>query len=212
MMRPQTDGVGRWLSHVLTGMLIAWSWLSTTSAIGAQVLSEPVRVSVHTDVGTIELELDTARAPGTAQNFLRYVDAGLYENGTFYRSVRTDNQPNTDVLIEVIQGGMDRSRRDLAWPPIRLEGTGETGITHLDGVISMALAGPHTGRAEFFICIGDQPDLDEGGLRNRDGLGFAAFGRVTSGMDVVRAIQARPTDGQTLEEPVRILRMVRAPA
>jgi len=95
------------------------------------------------------------------------------------------------VKIEVIQGGIARARREDQLPPIRMESTGETGLRHLNGVLSIARAGPDTGRAEFFICIGDQPELDQGGRRNPDGWGFAAFGRVIGGMDVVRRIQTR---------------------
>lgn len=164
---------------------------------------------MRTEAGVIELEIDSARAPVTSANFLRYVDAQLYSGGTFYRAVRLDNQPDDSVRIEVVQGGMNRERREEAFPPIPLEGTASTGLHHRDGVISMARAGPNTALSAFFICIGNQPELDEGGMRNPDGLGFAAFGRVVRGMDVVRTIQAGATEGQTLEESVRILEVVR---
>jgi len=196
-------------------VLLAAMSMGATQASGLQATpamqSSPtmVRVSIETDAGEIQLEIDVENAPVTALNFLHYVDEGLYDNGTFYRVVRADNQPDDDIRIEVVQAGMDRSRRDLAKPPIRLEGTSETGLRHLDGVISMARAGPDTGRAEFFICIGDQPELDEGGRRNPDGRGFAAFGRVIAGMDVVRAILHGPTEGQRLVRPIRIVRMER---
>ncbi len=169
-----------------------------------------IHVLIDTDAGHIEIALDSTAAPITVANFLRYVDAGLYDSGTFYRTVRPDNQPNDDVKIEVIQGGMNRSRRDEGFPPIPLEGTAETGIRHLDGTISMARSGPDTGRAEFFICVGDQPELDAGGARNADGFGFAAFGRVIHGMEVVREIQRREADdNQRLVDPVLIREMRR---
>lgn len=164
---------------------------------------------METDAGMIEISIDSASAPATAANFLLYVDAGLFDGGTFYRSVRADNQPDDSIKIDVIQGGMDRTRRGQAFDPIRLEGTGETGLRHLDGTISMARAGPNTARSAFFICIGDQPELNAGGHRNLDGLGFAAFGRITSGMEVVRSIQAMPADGQWLDAPVVIRRAFR---
>ncbi len=162
-------------------------------------------VIMQTDLGEIEIEIDTVRAPITTANFLRYVDAGYYTPGRFHRTVTPDNQPNNEVRIEVIQGGMERGRGLTAFPPIPLERTNVTGLTHRDGTISVARAGPDSGRSEFFICIGDQPELDFGGKRNADGQGFAAFGQVVRGMDVVRRIQASPADAQRLTPPVTIL-------
>lgn len=193
--------------------LLLFGALAASLACGSLPRGESsgfVRLTMRTDAGVIELEIDSARAPVTSANFLRYVDAQLYAGGTFYRAVRLDNQPDDSVRIEVVQGGMNRERRDEAFPPIPLEGTANTGLNHRDGVISMARgAGANTARSAFFICIGDQTELDEGGIRNLDGLGFAAFGRVVRGMDVVRTIQAGATEGQTLEESVRILEVVR---
>ena len=173
--------------------------LAALSPVAARSQSTVV-VHIETDFGTITAEIHTVRAPVTATNFLAYVDMGMYTGGTFYRAVRLDNQPNDDVKIEVIQGGTDRSRRDDQLPPIPMEPTGETGILHLDGVLSMARGGSDSARGEFFICIGPQPELDQGGRRNPDGWGFAAFGRVIEGMDVVRLIQAMETDGQYFPE------------
>jgi peptidyl-prolyl cis-trans isomerase A (cyclophilin A) len=161
-----------------------------------------VRVLLRTDRGSIELFVDTARAPRTAANFLRYVEAGRYDGGAFHRTVRPDNQPGQAVKIEVVQAGPAAGRPDFE--PIALERTSVTGLRHLDGTLSMARDGPDTATSDFFICIGDQPALDFGGRRNPDGQGFAAFGRVVRGMDVVRAIQAAPADGQHLAPPVRI--------
>jgi peptidyl-prolyl cis-trans isomerase A (cyclophilin A) len=164
------------------------------------------RVLMTTELGDIELEVDARNAPVTAANFLRYVREGAYDGGVFHRTVRPDNQPGQAVRIEVVQGGVDPAsgRRDHA--PIPLERTSVTGLRHVDGTLSMARAEPDSATSDFFICIGDQPELDEGGRRNPDGQGFAAFGRVTRGMDVVRRIQAAPSEGQTLTPPVRILR------
>ena len=171
--------------------------------------SDPVRVVVETDLGTFELEVDVDRAPITATNFLHYVDGGHYDGGTFYRTVHEDNQPNDSIRIAVIQAGRNRDAAADPFAPIALEGTSETGITHVDGTISMARAGPNTATHSFFIGIGDQPSLDFGGMRNADGQGFAAFGRVVAGMDVVRAIHRAPNEGQRLAPPVGIVRAYR---
>ena len=162
-------------------------------------------VLVETSLGAIVIEIDTIRAPVTGGNFLAYVDSGLYDGGRFYRTVTLQNQPDNDVLIEVIQGGIDPARWGDRFDAIVLERTNATGLQHLDGTISVARAGPDTGSSEFFVCIGDQPELDFGGARNPDGQGFAAFGRVVSGMDVVRRIQAQPAEGQQLVPLVGIV-------
>ena len=172
--------------------------------VAAQSQSTVV-IQIETALGLITAEIDTVRAPITATNFLRYVDMGMYSGSAFYRAVRLDNQPDNDFRIEVIQGGVAEDRRNNQLAPIRMEPTGETGVLHLDGVLSMARGGSDTARGEFFICIGPQPELDQGGRRNSDGWGFAAFGRVTVGMDVVRRIQARETDGQYFPEGEQVL-------
>jgi peptidyl-prolyl cis-trans isomerase A (cyclophilin A) len=161
-------------------------------------------VVLETDLGSIYVEIDPYRAPVTAGNFLHLVEQGVYTNSKFYRVVRTDNQPANPVKIEVIQGGLLEDTLIDRFRTIPHEITSETGIRHEDGVISMARNGPGTASTEFFICIGDQPSLDYGGARNPDGEGFAAFGRVTRGMEVVRAIQQMPDTAQILQQPVRI--------
>jgi peptidyl-prolyl cis-trans isomerase A (cyclophilin A) len=180
----------------------------------AMLLAQPAaaqslpRVVIQTSVGSIEVEVDTIHAPITGLNFLRYVDQGSYRGGRFHRTVRPDNQPDDKVKIEVIQGGLDPQRsKDAAAIP--LERTSETGLSHQDGTISMARDGPDTATSEFFICIGNQPELDSGGKRNPDGQGFAAFGRVVRGMDVVRSIQTARAQGQHLTPPIQILGIVR---
>ena len=165
-------------------------------------------VVIETSQGAIEVEVDQANAPVTAANFLKYVDAGHYDGGRFHRTVRLDNQPDKNVKIEVVQAGVDPRREKDAWPAIQLERTDKTGIKHKDGTLSMARDGADTATSDFFICVGDQPALDFGGARNPDGQGFAAFGRVVRGMDVVRRIQAAPADGQALTPPV-VIRSVR---
>ena len=172
----------------------------------------PVRVVMQTDLGEIEIEVDSSHAPVTASNFLKYVDAGLYNGGLFHRTVRPENQREKPVKIAVIQGAANASRKSEFFSPIALERTNKTGLAHKDGTISMARDGPDTAKDEFFICVGDQPELDFGGKRNPDGQGFAAFGRVVSGMDVVRRIQEAPANGETLRPPVKIQRVRRAPA
>jgi peptidyl-prolyl cis-trans isomerase A (cyclophilin A) len=169
------------------------------------------RVTVETELGQIVIEIDTVRAPITAANFLKYVDAELYDGGRFHRTVRTepDNQPQNAVKIDVIQAGANPARTIEYFQPLAHEPTSQTKLTHVDGVVSMARAQVNTARDQFFICIGDQRELDAGGKRNADGHGFAAFGRVVSGMDVVRRIHASPSSGQTLTPPVRILRIRR---
>jgi peptidyl-prolyl cis-trans isomerase A (cyclophilin A) len=167
------------------------------------------RVIIQTALGDIEVEIDTIHAPITSANFLRYVDLGFYRFGRFHRTVRADNQPKDKVKIAVIQGGLD-SLRVKDFPPIKLERTRVTHLLHKNGTISMARDGPDTATSDFFICVGDQPSLDFGGKRNPDGQGFAAFGRVVLGMDVVNRIHDSPAHGQALEPPVAIDGIVRA--
>lgn len=162
--------------------------------------SDVSRVTLDTARGAIEIELYSNSAPITVENFLRYVDGGYYDGASFYRTVSPSND-NGSPVISVIQGG--RGDAPSPFAPIEHETTQRTGVLHLDGTISMARGGPGTAASEFFICIGDQPALDFDALRNPDGLGFAAFGRVVSGMDVVRAIHAAPADASTDDEYVR---------
>jgi peptidyl-prolyl cis-trans isomerase A (cyclophilin A) len=169
----------------------------------------PARVVFQTALGTIEIELDAAQAPLSAANFLRYVDAGRYDGGRFHRTVTLGNQPQSPVKIEVIQAGGAEGTEKQDFPPVALERTRDTGLLHRNGTVSMARTGPETATSDFFICIGDQPSLDFGGKRNPDGQGFAAFGRVVKGMDVVHKIHAAPADGQSLKPPVQILRAKR---
>jgi peptidyl-prolyl cis-trans isomerase A (cyclophilin A) len=176
-----------------------------TSTAAAQTLP---RLVIQTALGDIEVEIDTVHAPITAANFLRYVDLGFYQFGRFHRTVRADNQADSKIKIAVVQAGLD-SLRVKDFPPIKLERTSVTKLRHEDGAISMARDGPDTATSDFFICVGDQPALDFGGKRNPDGQGFAVFGRVLLGMDVVQRIHAAPAKGQTLEPAVRILNIVR---
>lgn len=188
-------------------------WLSVLYLwVQAPVVAQ--RVRLETDAGPIVLQLYADKAPGTVANFLRYVDGKRYDGATFYRVVRLDNQATSPVKIEVIQGGVGPDTTRM-FPPIAQETTQKTGLKHLDGTVSLARGAPNSGASEFFICINDQPELDFGGKRNPDGQGFAAFGRVVEGMDVVRRIQQGetgqpgPTNAysnpmQLLKNPVRI--------
>ncbi len=177
--------------------------------LGATALAatpSPVRVVLTTELGEIVLELDAEHAPVSTANFLKYVNGGFYTNGVFHRTVTPNNQPQNKVKIEVVQAGANPEREKESFPPIALERTNKTGLKHLDGTLSMARDQPDTATSDFFICIGDQPELDFGGKRNPDGQGFAAFGKVIRGMDVVRKIQASPANGQKLNPPIFILK------
>jgi peptidyl-prolyl cis-trans isomerase A (cyclophilin A) len=164
-----------------------------------------VRVLMITEAGNIQMEIDVARAPISGANFLKYVDAGKYNGGRFHRTVRPDNQKDKAVPIEVIQAQSAAGGPGDLFPAVPLERTRDTGLLHKDGTVSLARAGVDTATDHFFICIGDQPALDYGGKRNPDGQGFAAFGRVVSGMEVVRKIQAAPAKGETLTPVIGII-------
>jgi peptidyl-prolyl cis-trans isomerase A (cyclophilin A) len=163
-------------------------------------------VVMATELGEIQVDLYLQQAPITTANFLKYVRRAADQGGSFYRTVTMANQPDKKIKIEVIQGGFTLEGIDSASiQPIPLERTNHTGVRHKNGTISMARSDPDSGSTEFFICIGDQPSLDYGGMRNPDGQGFAAFGTVTTGMDIVQRIQNSPANGQSLTPPVRIL-------
>jgi peptidyl-prolyl cis-trans isomerase A (cyclophilin A) len=170
-----------------------------------QESTQNVRVELETELGLILVELYPTQAPNTVANFLEYVDGGFFDGGTFHRTVHDGIQPNDSVLITVIQGDISLGRRRDRGEAIALERTSDTGLKHLDGTLSMARSGPDTATSSFFICIDDQPELDFGGRRNPDGQGFAAFGAVLEGIDVVRAITRSPAEGQSLSPPIRIL-------
>ncbi len=167
------------------------------------------KIQIQTQQGNITIELYPEQAPITVANFLKYIDEERLKEATFYRVVTPNNQPNSDIKIEVIQGGLFEDIHPDMLEPIAHETTKQTGILHKDGVISMARYGPGTATSEFFICVGDQPSLDFGGRRNGDGVGFAAFGKVIEGMDVVRKIQALPAKEQYLEPRLKILSVKR---
>ncbi|MFN0729101.1 peptidylprolyl isomerase [Polaribacter gochangensis] len=173
-------------------LVFAFSLISCNNTINCEI---------ETTDGTILVELYPNKAPNTVVNFLKYVDAGLYSNGSFFRVTTPENEATRDIKIEVIQGGKGEGKD---FDPIAIETTEKTGILHEDGTLSMARSGPNTATNNFFICINAQPSLDFGGKRNPDGFGFAAFGKVTKGMDIVREIQAKENKNQRLLEPVII--------
>lgn len=196
-----------WKAAMLMAVLPAASFAQAPEQSDA-----PVSVEIVTTIGVIFAQVFPEQAPVTAGNFLAYVDDALFDGGSFFRVVRLDNQPNDSVRIEVIQGGPDGPKvRDRLRSAIPLERTRDTGLRHDDGALSMARGGPDSARSQFFVTIGDQPSLDFGGNRNLDGQGFAVFGRVTEGMDIVRLIQSGESENQRLREPVGIVSIRRTP-
>jgi cyclophilin family peptidyl-prolyl cis-trans isomerase len=192
-----------------------WSYLDprrtasdvfTANTLGAA--AKP-RVQIETEKGNVLVELHADAAPLTVSNFLRYAENRFYDGGSFFRTVTPSNQPDNVVKIQVIQAEAAPAREAESFPPIPLERTRDTGLRHRDGTLSMARDGPDTAQSSFSICVGDQPELDFGGKRNPDGQGFAAFGRVIEGMDVVRQIHGSPASGQRLTPPIRIQRIIR---
>lgn len=181
-------------------------FIAAIASIRSTAETQHPHVVIETSMGSIEVELDARHAPKTTANFLRYVDEGHYTNGRFHRTVTMQNQPDKKVKIEVIQGGVGEAFANKDFHPIKLERTNKTHIHHKNGTISMARDGADTATSDFFICINDQPSLDFGGKRNPDGQGFAAFGHVVKGMDVVRKIQVEPSDkDQHLTPPIKII-------
>src|SRR5262245_59443176 len=195
--------------------LVAVGVLLAGAASPAPGLPQTTVVVFETQKGTIEVEVDGVHAPVTAANFLRYVDGGFFDGGLVNRAVRPDTTVRHDIEIQVIQFQIDEAREKDSFPPIALERTSVTGLKHVNGTISMARGGPDTATGSFSIVIGDQPSMDFGGRRNPDGQGFAAFGHVIRGMDVVKAIQASPTGRagpyktESLEPPIKILKAYR---
>jgi len=157
---------------------------------------------IKTSLGNIQIELYPEKAPLTVTNFLKYVDSQLYDGTNFYRVCTPENEKDRSIQIQVIQGG--DVPKGKQFEPIPIETTNKTGITHQDGTISMARDQPNSATCSFFICIGNQPELDFAGKRNPDGQGFGAFGKVTEGMKVVKMIRAQKEKDQILIIPVTI--------
>jgi len=207
---PSPNRNARRCGRIGGGLACAMALLLVTAAAGLTSQDAgTVRILIETERGEIEVELEAAKAPVTTENFLRYVDAGHFDGGRFHRAVRLDNQIRSDVLIEVIQGSVNPEFNRQGFGTIGLERTRDTGLKHVDGAISMARVGPNSATSSFFICVNEQPSLDFEGDRNADGQGFAAFGQVVRGMEVVRSIQESPTESENLAPPIAITRVSR---
>ncbi|MCZ4694567.1 peptidylprolyl isomerase [Ancylomarina euxinus] len=179
------------------------------SCLSACTKTECSIVVIDTPLGSVELEIYEHKAPITAKHFLYNIDNNIFTKACFYRVVHMDNQEGQEIKIEVIQAGLFHDSIVDQMPCIEHERTDQTGILHKDGVISMARNQPSTACTEFFICVGDQPHLDAGGLRNSDSQGFAAFGKVIKGMDLVRKIQKQKEEGQMLIDRIPIISIKR---
>jgi peptidyl-prolyl cis-trans isomerase A (cyclophilin A) len=184
---------------------------SPTPAPLAPPAAGMVRVAIATSLGPVTVDLARDKAPKTVANFLRYVDARRFDGTAFYRAMKLGEN------IGLVQGGV-RNRTDLIFPPVAHEPTSVTGLTHDDGAISLARAEPGSGRGDFFIMIGAVPTLDANPAATGDKLGYAVFGHVVAGMDVIRRILVLPTSptaggaamrGQILMQPVKILSVKR---
>lgn len=171
------------------------------------VSAQTVTCNIKTSKGNIIIELYPTKAPVTVQNFLYYVDHHLYDSSSFFRVCTPANEADRAIPIEVIQGGNVPDAKQAK--PIVMESTRQTGLLHKNGTLSMARDAPNTATCEFFVCIGDQPELDFNGKRNPDGQGFAAFGQVIKGMEVVKLVQQQPNKDQRLLEPVTIYSITR---
>ncbi|MBD1366052.1 peptidylprolyl isomerase [Mucilaginibacter sp. ZT4R22] len=177
------------------------------AVVSVTFAQSPIHCLIKTSLGDIAIELYADKAPVTVANFMRYADKNAYQGSSFFRVCTPANEAGRKVKIQVIQGG--NVPDSMMLDSIKIETTKQTGLLHKNGMLSMARSGPNSATSEFFICIGNQPALDYGGARNPDGQGFAAFGRVTRGMDVVKKIQAQKDTGQYLLKPVKIYRIKR---
>ena len=168
-------------------------------------------VLIQTNFGDIEVELNPDKAPKSVAAFLSYVDSGFYKNSSFYRVLKEEDQPSASFKSELIQGGIWQTnyKKGSSLPGIPHEPTNQTGLLHKNGTISLARTAPGTASSEFFICIGDQPAYDYGGQANVDGLGFAAFGKVIKGMNIVRKIHHQPDYEEAFEKPIEIFNIKR---
>ena len=176
--------------------------ISISSCKSTKKYTKPT-IEIETNYGNIIVELYPGKAPQTVAAFLSYLDSGYYKKSSFYRVLKAEDQPSSSPKSDLIQGGIWQTnyKKQLALPGIPHETTQQTGILHTNGVISLARTKPGTANTEFFIVIGDQPAYDYGGNANPDHKGFAAFGKVIEGMDVVKQIHEQP-DNETTFTPV----------
>jgi peptidyl-prolyl cis-trans isomerase A (cyclophilin A) len=197
----------------MIGRILLAAFLCLAAPAAAQPAApETVRVLIHTNAGDVVVAVETKRAPITAGNFLHYVDTRRLDGAEFYRAMRTGADAG------LVQGGV-RDPRKL-FPPIAHEPTSQTGLSHVDGALSVPRFALGTARGDFTIMVGDQHYLDAGPGSAGDGAGYAVFGRVVEGMDVVRRILAAPTSptegegvmrGQMLSPRIQIVTARRVP-
>ncbi|MFK7915511.1 MAG: peptidylprolyl isomerase [Pseudomonadales bacterium] len=188
-------------SMVLLAWLLLGGCAPRDKAIEQHIDSSKVLVVIETELGAMTVALYPDKAPVTVANFLRHIDNGHYQAGQFYRSVRLDNQALSEVPIQVVQGGMGLpqdpdQKSESPYPAIAHETTQFSGLTHQDGALSMARFVPGSASSEFFIAVGDNASLDFGGARNPDGQGYAVFGQVIAGRDVLTMLHEQRSDRQ----------------
>jgi peptidyl-prolyl cis-trans isomerase A (cyclophilin A) len=189
----------------MKNLLIGFVMLFVLNSCKNEQFSHP-HIIIETASGDIELELYEDKAPKTVSAFLKYVDSNYYKNSSFYRVLTDDNQPSNAPKANLIQGGIWKSnyKRSQSASRIPHESTNITGLHHTNGTISLARLEPGTGGTEFFICVGDQPGFDFGGPNNPDGQGYAAFGKVVKGMNIVKKIYNQREEEQQFNPPVII--------
>lgn len=169
-----------------------------------------VELVIKTTEGNINVAVFPDKAPKSTAAFLAIVDKGLYKRSSFYRVLNDANQPSNAPKAELLQGGLwSRTKKRPDVPRVEHETTQQTGLRHLAGTLSLAREEPGSASSEFFICVADQPGLDYGGENNPDGQGYAAFGKVISGMDVVRKIYNKPENDQYFDPPIMIIDIVK---
>lgn len=162
-------------------------------------------IAIQTKFGDIEVELYVNQAPKSVAAFLSYVDSGYYKNTSFYRCLNDDNQPTGSGAVALLQGGLWKTNNfpDLKLSGIPHETTQQTKILHTNGTISLARQEPGTATTEFFICIGDQPGYNYGSNNNPDKQGYAAFGKVIKGMNLIRQFYDQPTNGKNGDDLIK---------
>ncbi len=194
-------------------LFFAGSLLSFTAVFPSCHPANPdsPHVLISTRAGDIEVELYPRQAPRTVAAFLSYVDSGFYKSASFYRVLNEDNQPMGSGYSKLIQGGIWKTNhaKAVSLTGVPHETTAQTHLSHTNGAISLARTQPGTATTEFFICVGTQPGFDYGGENNPDGQGYAAFGKVVKGMEVVRAIYGMPENNQSFTPQVPILNITR---
>lgn len=195
-----------WYQHIIFCFLCVLL-CGTLSGCSSRKPHTGIQVVIETRFGDIEAELYPEKAPATVAAFLRNVDAGYYQNTSFYRILRDDNQVTGTLHSHLVQGGLWQTKPELVQrlPLIPHEPTNKTGLHHVAGALSMARNAPGTASSEFFICLKEEPGFDYGGENNPDGAGYAVFGKVISGMETVEKIYRQPEQEQQFTPPVLIV-------